>query len=129
MDKPLPEIFKLEAVYRISPEATVREMRADASNLMGIVRDSLGALAYAIYIVIRTLTSGIEVPAAGGHIHPHYGVFTPTRTDYVDLVAKAPWPAGAGRIGWNSPMARALRGGHGHGVTVEPGPGLGRPAG
>ncbi|NBS64958.1 MAG: methyltransferase domain-containing protein [Betaproteobacteria bacterium] len=42
---------------------------------------------------------GIEIPAAGGHIHPHYGVFTPTRTDYVDLVAKAPWPAGAGRLG------------------------------
>jgi len=42
---------------------------------------------------------GIEIPAAGGHIHPHYGVFTPTRTDYVDLVAKAPWPAGTGRPG------------------------------
>ncbi len=42
---------------------------------------------------------GIEVPAAGGHIHPHYGVFPPTRADYVDLVAKAPWPASAGRIG------------------------------
>jgi SAM-dependent methyltransferase len=42
---------------------------------------------------------GIEIPAAGGNIHPHYGVFTPTRTDYVDLVAKAPWPAGAGRPG------------------------------
>ena len=42
---------------------------------------------------------GIEIPAAGGNIHPHYGVFTPTRTDYVDLVAKAPWPAGTGRPG------------------------------
>lgn len=34
---------------------------------------------------------GIEIPALGGRrIHPHYGVFAPTRTDYIDLVAGAP---------------------------------------
>jgi SAM-dependent methyltransferase len=36
---------------------------------------------------------GIEVPAAGGRIHPHYGVFAPVRREYVDLVAEAPLPA------------------------------------
>jgi SAM-dependent methyltransferase len=36
---------------------------------------------------------GIEVPAAGGRIHPHYGVFAPVRGEYVDLVARAPLPA------------------------------------
>ena len=36
---------------------------------------------------------GIEVPAAGGSIHPHYGVFAPVRREYVDLVAQAPLPA------------------------------------
>jgi methylase of polypeptide subunit release factors len=35
---------------------------------------------------------GIEVPAAGGRIHPHYGVFAPTRGEYVDLVARARLP-------------------------------------
>jgi SAM-dependent methyltransferase len=35
---------------------------------------------------------GIAVPAAGGRIHPHYGVFSPTRAEYVDLVAQAPLP-------------------------------------
>ena len=35
---------------------------------------------------------GIEVPAAGGRIHPHYGVFAPVRREYVDLVAQAPLP-------------------------------------
>ncbi|MEI7446897.1 MAG: class I SAM-dependent methyltransferase [Burkholderiales bacterium] len=34
--------------------------------------------------------NGIEVPAAGGRIHPHYGVFAPTRREYVGLVAEAP---------------------------------------
>ena len=36
---------------------------------------------------------GIEIPAIGGRIHPHYGVFAPVRREYVDLVAKAPLPA------------------------------------
>ena len=36
---------------------------------------------------------GIELPAIGGRIHPHYGVFAPVRSEYVDLVAKAPLPA------------------------------------
>ncbi|HMA31965.1 MAG TPA: class I SAM-dependent methyltransferase [Casimicrobiaceae bacterium] len=38
-------------------------------------------------------SKGIEMPAIGGRIHPHYGVFTPIRSEYVDLVAKAPLPA------------------------------------
>jgi SAM-dependent methyltransferase len=35
---------------------------------------------------------GIDVPAAGGRIHPHYGVFAPIRSEYVDLVSTAPLP-------------------------------------
>ena len=34
---------------------------------------------------------GIEIPSAG-RIHPHYGVFSPVRNEYVDLVADAPLP-------------------------------------
>ena len=36
---------------------------------------------------------GIEIPATGGRIHPHYGVFTPVRAEYVQLVNDAPLPA------------------------------------
>ncbi|MFC4905949.1 methyltransferase [Actinomadura gamaensis] len=36
---------------------------------------------------------GVVVPAVGGRIHPHYGVFAPTRQEYVDLVARAPLPS------------------------------------
>jgi SAM-dependent methyltransferase len=39
--------------------------------------------------------AGIEIPALGGRIHPHYGVFAPVRNEYVDLVATAPLPASA----------------------------------
>lgn len=36
---------------------------------------------------------GVPVPAVQGRIHPHYGVFSPVRGEYVDLVARAPLPA------------------------------------
>lgn len=36
---------------------------------------------------------GVEIPALGDRIHPHYGVFSPTRGEYVGLVAEAPLPA------------------------------------
>jgi SAM-dependent methyltransferase len=40
-------------------------------------------------------TEGVEIPALGARIHPHYGVFSPVRGEYLDLVAMAPLPAGA----------------------------------
>ena len=39
---------------------------------------------------------GVEIPALGpapsNRIHPHYGVFSPVRGEYLDLVANTPWP-------------------------------------
>ncbi len=39
--------------------------------------------------------NGVEVAALGERIHPHYGVFSPIRGEYVALVADTPLPAGA----------------------------------
>ncbi|WP_410648342.1 methyltransferase [Amycolatopsis sp. cmx-4-54] len=36
---------------------------------------------------------GVEIPALDGKIHPHHGVFSPVRGEYVDLVARTPLPA------------------------------------
>jgi len=36
---------------------------------------------------------GVEIGALGGRIHPYYGVFSPVRGEYVDLVAQAPLPS------------------------------------
>ena len=36
--------------------------------------------------------TGVELPALGQRIHPHYGVFAPIRGEYVGLVAEAPLP-------------------------------------
>ena len=43
--------------------------------------------------------NGIEIPALGAspgnRIHPHYGVYSPVRGEYLDLLAAEPLPAGA----------------------------------
>lgn len=36
---------------------------------------------------------GVEIPALGARIHPHYGVFSPVRGEYLDLIRQAPLPA------------------------------------
>ena len=37
--------------------------------------------------------TGVEIPALKGRIHAHYGVFSPVRGEYVNLVAQASLPA------------------------------------
>lgn len=37
--------------------------------------------------------TGVEIAALGARIHPYYGVFSPVRGEYVQLVAEAPLPA------------------------------------
>ena len=38
---------------------------------------------------------GVDVPALQGRIHPHFGVFSPLRGEYLGLIAQAPLPPGA----------------------------------
>ncbi|HET6742894.1 MAG TPA: class I SAM-dependent methyltransferase [Kribbella sp.] len=53
---------------------------------------------------------GVYVPALGERIHPHYGVFAPTRSEYADLVAQHPLPGGgtAFDIGTGSGVLAAI---------------------
>ncbi|MCU0758685.1 MAG: class I SAM-dependent methyltransferase [Steroidobacteraceae bacterium] len=79
-----------------------------APEVAGAVADALGSSAFGpasppLLMSLRELQGmvgawqwrlqGIDVPAAGGRIHPHYGVFAPVRAEYVHLVATAPLPA------------------------------------
>jgi methylase of polypeptide subunit release factors len=43
---------------------------------------------------------GVHVPALGGSVHPHHGVYAPVRGEYVDLVAAAAaeWPVVGRRV-------------------------------
>lgn len=64
-------------VYGLADEAYVTSLR----ELLGII----GAHEWR--------KNGIELHAVGGRIHPHYGVFAPVRSEYVQLVAEAPFPS------------------------------------
>jgi len=55
---------------------------------------------------------GVDIPALGKRIHPHYGVFAPVRGEYVSLVACAPLPSG------NAPLSLAFDIGTGTGVLA-----------
>ncbi|MFI6316524.1 methyltransferase [Nonomuraea sp. NPDC050556] len=42
-------------------------------------------------------TRGVEIPALEARIHPHYGVFSPVRGEYIDLATQAPLPGPTAR--------------------------------
>jgi methylase of polypeptide subunit release factors len=76
-----------------------------APDLREACREAWGASEGPVVISLRELLGlvgahewrkkGVPVAALGGaHIHPHYGVFSPVRGEYVQLVAQAPLPAG-----------------------------------
>ncbi len=45
--------------------------------------------------------TGVEIAALDARIHPHYGVFSPVRGEYVQLVAEAPLPRGAKELAFD----------------------------
>lgn len=68
-------------------EACVHAWGPTPGNAVTSLRALLGAIG-----AHEWRLKGIEVPAAGGRIHPHYGVFAPIRSEYVDLLAGEPLP-------------------------------------
>jgi len=88
-------LIELDADYRIAlrrapdlaPACGEAYGPADGPSLVSL-RELLGLVG-----AHEWRSRGIDIPAAGGRIHPHYGVFAPVRREYVDLVAQAPLPA------------------------------------
>ena len=63
---------------------------ADASYVMSL-RELLGAIG-----AHEWRRNGVPIAALGGdRIYPHYGVFSPVRGEYLDLLAQAPLPSTA----------------------------------
>ncbi|MFC4503483.1 MULTISPECIES: methyltransferase [Streptomyces] len=67
---------------------------------------------------------GVDVPALGARVHPHYGVFAPVRGEYVDLVARTPLrpvPRTAFDLGTGTGVLAAVlaRRGVGHVVATD----------
>jgi len=80
-----------------------------APEVKGACREAFGKAQGPSLIALRELLGvigahewrreGVPIPALDARIHPHYGVFSPVRGEYLDLVATAPLPAVATREG------------------------------
>jgi SAM-dependent methyltransferase len=88
----------LRVPLRTAPDVTVplaEALPADAV-LPGLLplRDLLGMVG-----AHEWRRKGVDVPALGARVHPHYGVYAPIRGEYVDLVASAAlaWPVAGKR--------------------------------
>ncbi|GAA2215768.1 class I SAM-dependent methyltransferase [Nonomuraea monospora] len=68
-------------------EACAEVHGADAPPAVGPLRELLGLIG-----AHEWRKKGVHVPALGARVHPHHGVFSPIRGEYVDLVAEAPLP-------------------------------------
>lgn len=88
-------------VVVIEPDLRLALRRAP--DLAGACREAYGELSEPAMVSLNELLGvlsawqwqqrGVPVPALGDLIHPRYGVFSPVRSEYVDLVAEAPLPA------------------------------------
>lgn len=75
------------------------------SEAWGTVKEGNGSSVASLRELMGFISShewrrkGVPIPALGedgphNRIHPHYGVFSPVRGEYIDLVAQAPVPEG-----------------------------------
>ena len=89
-------LVPLKADFTI-PLRRAQEVKQACSEAYGVASgDSVVSLRELLAVVSahEWRKKGIPVPAIEGRIYPHYGVFSPVRGEYVDLVAKAPLPVG-----------------------------------
>lgn len=74
-----------------------------APNIQQACIETYGAYSEPFVVSLRELQAligahewrkkGVPIAALGGNIHPHYGVFSPVRGEYLDLIASAPLPS------------------------------------
>jgi methylase of polypeptide subunit release factors len=89
---PVDEGFTIPLRRAPDVRAACAEAYGDAAALPMVVslRELLGVIG-----AHEWRSKGVPIPALGARIHPWYGVFSPVRGEYVDLVAQAPLPQGA----------------------------------
>lgn len=88
-------LLPFDADYRI-PLRRAPDMKLACNEAWGAGREPFVASLRELQGVIGAhewRKNGVEIPALGARIHPHYGVYSPLRGEYVDLVAAAPLPA------------------------------------
>ena len=74
-----------------------------APNIQQACIETYGAFSKPFVVSLRELQAligahewhkkGVPITALGANIHPHYGVFSPVRGEYLDLIANTPLPS------------------------------------
>lgn len=88
-------LIPLEADYRI-PLRRAPEVHAACEETYGpTAESSIVSLREVLGLIgaHEWRKKGVLIPALGDRIHPHYGVFSPARGEYVALVEQAPLPS------------------------------------
>ncbi len=91
---------------------------ADVPGMQGVPGEPYAAALRELQGVIGAhewRKKGVPVPALGASVHPHHGVFSPVRGEYLDLVRDAPLPAALTALG---PQGEAWDIGAGTGVIA-----------
>lgn len=113
---------RAQALARLLVEvsADYRIQARRAQDVQQACTEAYGASENAVVLSLRELLGvvsahewrkkGVQVPALGERIHAHYGVFSPLRGEYLDLIAQAPLgkAASAFDIGTGSGVIAAL---------------------
>ncbi|MEP6773697.1 MAG: class I SAM-dependent methyltransferase, partial [Polaromonas sp.] len=97
-------LIPFEADYSI-PLRRAPDAKKACAEAWGPARPEGGASVASLRELMGFISShewrrkGVPIPALGedgphNRIHPHYGVFSPVRGEYIDLVAQAPVPEG-----------------------------------
>ncbi|MBV4395718.1 class I SAM-dependent methyltransferase [Advenella alkanexedens] len=88
-------------LIRIEPGFHIALRRApDVQQACEQVYDHTGAFVVSLRELLGVIgayewrRNGVPVPQAGGKIHPFYGVFSPVRGEYLQLLDQAPLPEG-----------------------------------
>ncbi len=90
------------AMLLIEVEANFKINLRRAPDLSLAMQEAYGEQAHGFICSLRELLglvgahewrkNGVYIPALDNKIHPHYGVFSPVRGEYLDLIAQAPLP-------------------------------------
>ena len=90
-------LLQLEPGYRLNLKR--------APDVQQACREAFGPSDEPLLISLRELLGvigahewrkqGVDISTLGAKIHPHYGVFSPVRGEYLELVAKTPLPSSA----------------------------------
>ena len=97
-------LIPFDADYSI-PLRRAPDAKKACSEAWGAAKESNGTSVASLRELMGFISShewrrkGVPIPALGedgphNRVHPHYGVFSPVRGEYIDLVAQAPVPEG-----------------------------------